>query len=283
MDSKYKPTDILVYKNPAAMIEAFPEPLVHYENDGAILLEDCGFEFSPALLSKMVLPPEWKKIGSANGITLAPLDYKDGAFSRTQNPLCEIIEDDRLLMAIYAELLRLELNFKLLISQMFPSYHNIHWINCTFRFTVTNEEPVHLDYFNEGNPTPPEGKRPRLKIFLNVDSEPRIWNVGPRLRDVLKHSREFLGSSLPSDLNVLCATIYKSGVLDNCPRTRVEIPPGGVIFANGCTVVHQVVYGKRVVGLEGLMPGTSLFSSAGSEWDNLKPWIREAGYSCVDV
>lgn len=283
MDSNYNPTGILTYKDPAAMIEAFPQPLIHYENDGAILLEDCGFEFDQAFLSTIVFPPEWKKIGSFNHLTVAPLVYRDGAFVRTHNPLCGLIDDDRLLLATYAALLRLELSFKLLFAQVFPTYDNVQWKNCMFRFTATRDEPPHLDYFNNGNPFAVEFRQPRLKIFLNVDTEARIWHVGPTLRDLLKYSREYLAPALPSDLNVLCALIFRSGALDHCPLVKVAIPPRGAIFANGATVVHQVVYGNRMVSLEGTMPSTSLFSSAGSEWDNLKLWLREAGYSCVDA
>lgn len=283
MHSNYKPTGILIYKDPAAMIEAHPEPIMHYENDGAILLEDCGFEFDQAFVSSIVFPPEWKKIGSYNHLTSAPLVYRDGAFVRTHNPLCELIDDDRLLLATYAELLRLELNFKLLFAQLFPTWENVLWKNCTFRFTATRDEPVHLDFFDNGIPFSVANRKPRLKIFLNVDAEPRVWNVGPTIRDLLKYSRQYLPPALPSDLNVLCALIYRSGALDHCPLMKMEIPPRGAIFANGSTVVHQVVYGNRMVGLEGLMPSSSLYSATGSEWDNLKTWLRDAGYSCADA
>ena len=73
MESGYKPADILVYKNPSEMIKAFPEPLVHYENDGVILLEDCGLEFDESYISVITFPPEWKKIGTTEHITDTPI------------------------------------------------------------------------------------------------------------------------------------------------------------------------------------------------------------------
>jgi hypothetical protein len=283
MNLDYKPTDILVYDNPSAMIKAFPEPLAHYENDGAILLKDCGFEFDEAFMATVSFPPEWKKIGTVNHITSAPIIYKDGGFVRTHNPLCQIVEDDRLLLKAYSEFLRLELSFKLLVSEVFPVYKNIDWGNCTFRFSPTRREDVHLDVFSNGNPFPPEFHRPRLKLFLNVDVEPRVWNVGPRMCDVLKFSHDYLGPTLPADINMLCMHIDKSGALDHCPLTKVEIPTRGVVFANGSTVVHQVIYGNRAIGLEGSMPTASLLSSASNEWYNVRRWISEAGYSCLDA
>jgi hypothetical protein len=282
MGRDYNPADILIYNNPSEMIKAFPEPLVHYENDGVILLNDCGFDFDESYIATITFPPEWRKIGTVDQITATPIIFRDRAFLRTHNPLCQAIDDDRLLLKLYSEFLRIELSFKLLISEVLPAYRNIQWKNCTFRFVKTPEEDVHLDVFNNGKPFPAESKLPRLKLFLNVDSEARIWNIGPKLRDVIRFSKDFLGSTLPSDLNVLCALINKSGAMDVCPKVKLEIPPRGIVFANGSTVVHQVVYGNRVIGLEGLMPSASLYSSAGSEWDKLRHWIREAGYSSID-
>jgi len=56
---------------------------------------------------------------------------------------------------------------------------------------------------------------------------------------------------------------------------RVEIPPRGIVFANGATVVHQVVFGQRMVALEALMPRENV---AASEWDCIGDWIKQAGY-----
>lgn len=283
MISDYKPTNILVYDNPAAMVSDFPKPIIHYENDGAILLKNCGFEFDEAFITHLSLPLKWAKIGTANFITSTPIILKDGEFIRTHNPLCQLIRDDRLLLKVYSEFLTLELNFKLLVADVFHYYKNIHWNNCTFRFTPLRNQTVHLDNYSNGYYMPPKDRLPKIKLFLNVDAEPRVWNIGPRLRDVLKFSREYLDPTLPPCINMLNAHIVKSGAFDNCPLTKLEIPPRGVVFANGMTVVHQVIYGNRMVGLEGHMPAESLYSSTGSEWDNFINWINEAGYSLASI
>lgn len=283
MSSDYRPADLLVYETVAEMISAFPQPVVHYENNGAILLKDCGFEYDEAFIATLVFPAQWKKIGSFNGITKAPVVFENGGFSRTDNPLCSICEDDRLLLKMYSEFLRLELSFRLLVHQVFPTYRNIDFANCTFRFTPTRDENIHLDVFNRGQPFPPKWQQPRLKLFLNVDSEPRIWNVGPTLPEVLKHARLKLQSRLPADVNMLCKLLSESGVLDCAPLAQVEIPSRGVIFANGGTVVHQVVYGNRVIGLEAGMPTSSMYTQIGCEWDNLRGWIADAGYEFEEI
>ena len=280
MSDTFRPAPLLSYKTAADMIAALPGPADHYASDGAIVLEDSGIDFDQAFVHRLTFPPNWKKVGTVNAMTVPPIVYVDGAFRRTQNPLCGMIKEDWMLLKTYSELLRLELGFKLLVADLFPRYRNVMWGNCTFRFTKTENEGPHVDVFNEGKPIPAARRLPRLKFFLNVDSQPRVWNVGPTLEDVLKHSDGALGRSLPNDVNVLCNLVNKSGFLEKCPYTRVEIPPRGIVFANGATVVHQVLFGQRMVALEGFVPPQH---AGESEWDKLDGWIRAAGYEVERV
>lgn len=269
------PVSILRFRNADEMMKASAQTRGHYEGHGAILLEDAGLEYDTDFIHRLTFPPGWKKYGTVNALTIPPVVFTEGGFKRTQNPLGLMIKEDAMLLKTYSELLRLEMGFKLLIMELFPSYRQIHWVNCTFRFTRTEDEPPHVDVFNEGRPFADEHKLPRLKFFMNVDSAPRVWNVGPSLRDVLKFSNGALGDSLPADVNMVCDIINKSGILANFPTVRVEIPPKGIVFANGATVVHQVIFGQRMVALEALMPRWNV---PASEWDNISDWIAEAGY-----
>ncbi len=269
------PVPILRFRNVQEMIQAYPGTRDHYQAHGAILLEDAGLEYDHEFVHRLTFPPGWKKFGTVNFLTVPPVVFAEGGFKRTQNPLGQMIKEDAMLLKTYSELLRLEMGFKLLIMELFASYRQIHWVNCTFRFTHTENEPPHVDVFNEGRPFAAEHKLPRLKFFLNVDSEPRVWNVGSSLPEVLKHSRGAFGRSLPADVNMVCDIINKSGILTQFPVTRVEIPPGGIVFANGATVVHQVLFGRRMVALEALMPR---FNVEASEWDCIGDWITQAGY-----
>jgi len=269
------PVPILRFPTAEEMIKSADEVRAHYEAHGALLLDDCGLDYDTEFIHRLSFPPEWKKYGTVNGMTIPPVVFVDGGFKRTPNPLGQMIKEDAMLLKTYSELLRLEMGFKLLIMELFPAYRQIQWINCTFRFTPSENEPSHLDVFNEGKPFLPELQLPRLKFFMNVDSQPRVWTVGPSLQDVLKHSDGSLGESLPADVNQVCDIVNKSGILDNLPSVRIEIPPRGIVFANGATVVHQLVYGRRMVALEALMPAWNV---AASEWDLIGDWITGAGY-----
>jgi len=273
--SDVQPAPILRYRNLREMVEAFPGPRDHYEANGVLLLEDCGLDYDQAFVHRLTFPPQWKKFGTVNDLTVPPVVFADGQFKRTQNPLGQMIKEDAMLLKTYSELLRLELGFKLPVLDVFSTYRNILWVNCTFRFTRTEDEPPHVDVFNEGRAFLPEQKLPRVKFFMNVDAEPRVWNVGPTLPDVLRHSGGALGKTLPDDINMVCDLVNDSGILAQFPYTRVEIPPRGIVFANGATVVHQVIFGQRMVALEGLVPRTG---GASNEWDRLRGWLEAGGY-----
>lgn len=269
------PVPILRFRTAEEMVKSADQARAHYEAHGALLLEDCGLDYDVEFIHRLTFPPEWKKFGTVNGLTIPPVVWADGGFKRTPNPLGQLIREDAMLLKTYSELLRLEMGFKLLIMELFPAYRQIHWINCTFRFVRSENEPSHLDVFNEGKAFRPELKLPRLKFFMNVDAQPRIWTVGPSLEDVLKHSNGAFGESLPADVNQVCDIVNKSGILDKLPSVRIEIPPRGIVFANGATVVHQLVFGQRMVALEALMPAWNV---AASEWERIGDWITGAGY-----
>jgi len=265
------------------MAAAFPRSSSHYEAHGVILLADSGIAHDEGFVQSITFPPQWKKIGTIDGITDSCMVLSNGRLVRTNNPLCSLIPDDRLLLKMHSELVRLELGFKALIGRVLPSYGGADWFNCTFRFVKTENEPRHLDSFNNGRPFASKMKKPRAKFFFNVDAAPRIWTVGPNLPEILRASEGALGPRLPNDLNALAHLINSSGILDAMPAIRIEIPPRGIVFANGATVLHQVLYGERMVALEGFVPRNLLQSGSECEWDSLPGWITNAGYEVEQV
>jgi hypothetical protein len=282
MTASCKPAEVIHYRHPQEMMAAFPRTHIQYEQNDVLLLADAGIGFDRDFIGRTNFPPDWKKIGTVNGITLPPLVLQGNALVRSQNPLCSAVADNITLLKLYSELIRIEFGFKLLVTQVLPAYWNASWMNCTFRFTKTEDEPAHLDSFSDGARVPPRLQHPRLKFFLNVDAEPRVWNIGPTLPDILRHTPGCLESPLPTDLNVLCARVNAAKLSGKLPMARVEIPPGGIVFANGATVLHQVVSGNRMVCLEGFVPRTSLQPASTCEWDLTRSWIEGAGYEAVD-
>ncbi len=120
----------------------------------------------------------------------------------------------------------------------------------TLRFCPTTEEGLHFDTFKVGESGAFKRGVRAFKLFLNVDKKPRVWRIGPALADFITINQHHLPNPCPDDVNTFCYVVDKLGLLDNCETRQVEIPPGGMVIANGTSIAHEVVSGDRMVCLE---------------------------------
>src|SRR3546814_9806625 len=106
---------------------------------------------------------------------------------------------------------------------------------------------MHLDIFKRSLPLH------RLKMFINIDAEPRIWNTSFTLRRVLELYRDEL-EDLPPDIDRMeLNRIINDRLATDLPSHRLSYPPLCCVIANGETVLHPVVYGNRMIGIEYLV------------------------------
>lgn len=106
----------------------------------------------------------------------------------------------------------------------FPStqlYAELH----SWRYTVTKDEPLHFDTYAERVTTPV------LRLFVNLDTEPRVWDVGP-----ISYSEKDRGTFDP---------VYKANVIKDVPVERVEFPPGSAWVVESYRVAHAIIHGRR--------------------------------------
>src|SRR3546814_17410032 len=78
---------------------------------------------------------------------------------------------------------------------------------------------MHLDIFKRSLPLH------RLKMFINIDAEPRIWNTSFTLRRVLELYRDEL-KDLPPDINRMeLNRIINDRLATDLPSHRLSYPP----------------------------------------------------------
>ena len=124
-----------------------------YENNSAILLEDAGVLFDRDFFSVVSMPEKYKKIGTMNGVTLAPFVLKDGVLVRNKkNSLSNIIKHDNFLSKVVYEFHNIEIQLTAIIAKLFPGVKKGNTYNCTFRLVPTRSEGLHFDYFSNGAP-----------------------------------------------------------------------------------------------------------------------------------
>lgn len=93
----------------------------------------------------------------------------------------------------------------------------------SWRFTVTKNEPLHFDVYAE------RVRTPVIRIFLNLDDKPRVWDIGP------------LDDGSDGYMNAE----YRARVLLHATPKRFEFPPGSAWMVDSRRVAHAIIFGRR--------------------------------------
>jgi hypothetical protein len=252
----------------------------HYENNGVIVIPFMPIAFDREFFQKLEFPPEWKKVGTANGIERPLVVRREGELAFAgDHPLVQRFGQTAI--AIYAQEQIATFNAQLRqgLSLLFPRYFSLREGNITWRLTETVEEGMHFDVFRGGVPLDPEGKSlHRVKLFVNIDDEPRRWRTTCDMPAALKAGRGLLPDELPDDVNVVCDLIDKFGLLKTLPAHALAYPAMSAVIVNGETVAHEVVYGRRVVAGEFICLAKDMLSPHKLSHRCMPGWLRDAGY-----
>jgi hypothetical protein len=249
----------------------------HCENHGVIVVPFMPIEFDLPLLQSIMLPLEWKKIGTANGIE-EPVYARDGkeVKVREEHPFLKLGLGDRWAAYLQSQVATFDAQLRRGMSMLFPAYHSMIEGNITWRLTETVEEGMHFDVYSDGAPL--KNRAHRVKVFINIDSKPRVWHTSLDLPGVLHTCRDRLPVEMPDDANVVNDIIDKFGVLKDLPFHRLSFPPMAAVISNSEVVSHEVVYGRRVVGGEFVCSESDMLDPGKLVHQCLKGWLGENEY-----
>lgn len=131
----------------------------------------------------------------------------------------------------------------------FPHYEPFRLVP-SIRLTRTMFENLHWDNHSI------DDDFHQARIFANLDSRPRIWNISHRFLDfVQSHYREYdLGTFAGKDPNLLvdylCSEILggtRNTWMDRLPRHRVAFDPGEIWIGESRLISHQIYYGEAAM------------------------------------
>lgn len=252
----------------------------HYENRGVVVVPHMPIRFDLDFFQEIEFPPQLKKIGTANGIEKPVVRRENGKLSiDTTHPLVGLFGN--MSTAAYAQSQIASFNGQLrtALALLFPHYRSLEEGNITWRLTETIEEGLHLDVFKGGKPLPAGSKsRHRVKVFVNIDREPRRWRTSRDLPGVLEACRGGLPDELPDEINVVNDVIDKLGVLETQPCHSVAYPTMSAVIVNAEVVAHEVVYGRRMVAAEFGCACEDMLDPALHSHSALRAWLQDAGY-----
>jgi hypothetical protein len=131
----------------------------------------------------------------------------------------------------------------------FPGYDVYRFIP-SIRLTRTLFENLHWDNHSI------DDDFHQARIFANLDSRPRIWNVSHHFPDwVRRHYHKydlarFAGKDPNLMLNFIAGKVLGGTVdtwMDNQPRHRIAFDPGEVWLGESRLVSHQIYYGDAAM------------------------------------
>lgn len=253
----------------------------HHENRGVIIAPFMPIAFDIALFQSIKFPRKWKKIGTANGIE-EPVYVRDGRDLkvRQDHPLVQLNMGTEWACYVQSQIASFNSQLRRGLSILFPAYHSLREVNTTWRLTETVEEGMHLDVFAGGVPLGPKLKKAhRVKIFMNIDSEPRLWRTPFDLPAVLRTCRDQLPIELPDDVNVVNNAIDKFGVLKNLPYHKLAYPMMSAVISNSEAVAHEVVYDRRVIGGEFTCHQDDMLDPKKLTHERLRKWLEQEEYA----
>ena len=253
----------------------------HCENHGVIVVPFMPIQFDLGLFQSMTFPKDWKKIGTVNGIE-APMYVREGqnVRQRSDHPLAALGMGSKWSSYLQSQITSFNWQLRCGLAMLFPAYHSLGEGNITWRLTHTTEEGMHFDVFGKGAPMVPAARKlNRVKIFINIDTEPRLWRTSIDLPAVLAACRDRLPDELPDDVNVVNDVIDRFGVLKELPFHRLAYPTMSAVISNSEVVSHEVVYGRRVIGGEFLCEQEDMVDPGKLTHACLRRWLEQNNYS----
>jgi hypothetical protein len=234
----------------------------------------------------MQVPAQFKKVGTVNGLDKPILIRNADKVMFDHTHVLHQIFGDRMIAA-YAQTQIRSVNDQIRrgLHLLFPRYASLTEANITWRLTETIEEPMHIDGFLGGKPTPPQikGRYHRVKLFINIDSEPRKWWTSYTMPETLKRYRGQLPASLPDDADQVACAIAERKFLWQAPHHEIDIPPMGAVMGEAQGLSHAVRYGRRMIAAEFMCLAEHMLDPSKQCQAKLKGWLGDANIGIADA
>lgn len=251
----------------------------HYEAGGIIVMPFFPVPMDIAFVHSLNMPIAMKKIGTKDGLEEPVLERSVAGVGLKQDHVL-LKTFGNAVLASYFQQLVAKVNWQIRVGlvTLFPKYYSLQEGNITWRLCRTEKEGLHFDIFSQGKPLDTALKSDhRIKLFFNIDTQPRRWRVSYHLREALKACRAHLPAAMPDDINVANWIIDKTGALEDVPAHDVAFPPFSAWLGNAEIVAHEVVYGHRVIAAEYHCHRNDMLNPALCSHTQMKDWIKDAG------
>jgi hypothetical protein len=245
-----------------------------YEDQKIIYVPNLHISADLDFLNRLSFPVGLKKASYQDGLGSSIYVRNGSRFAvNDANPLVHLFDDVRLAVYVNHQIQSVFSQLRHAIRVLLPRYRTMREIAVTWRFTPTRDEPTHYDQYDEGTDLYTHDHR--VKIFLNLDFEPRLWRTTHRLAELLRKYRQEFPDEIPAHLNDLAKVVNKWSGLQDVPAHTISFPTNSAIIANAEVIGHKVVSGNRMVTGEFLVDQSDMLDVSKAVHENYFPNISD--------
>jgi len=255
-----------------------------YEAFDIIYIPHFPLEFDLQLFQHITMPDSYAKMGTVSGIEETIITRKGREFEADNDHALNMVTNDPKL-AIYLQNQILSVNWQIrcALNMLLPSYHSMQEGNITWRLTEVKGDGLHFDYYHDENDKPfpfnsDQKSQQKVKLFINIDKEERIWHTSMSLPEFLRSKKDLLPDTLPGDLNLLNAFISTGELLKKSSFHTVKIPPLAAVLVNASAVSHHIEFGRKMIGAEFSCHKSDMRQPESLMYDQLPRWLGNEGY-----
>jgi hypothetical protein len=153
---------------------------------------------------------------------------------------------------IRQEIIRVTEDVRRFVHNLFETYR-IQKESVSWRFTPTGPEPLHVDWFR------PTDDLHYVRLFVNIDEEPRVWTISHQLEDLITryYEQAELAELRGSPSNAVIDRMNRR-VLNpvsylppaETDRHVVEFAQGDVWLCETRINSHQIFSGRRLIATD---------------------------------
>jgi 3-deoxy-D-manno-oct-2-ulosonic acid (Kdo) hydroxylase len=239
-------------------VAEFSERMVrHYEAGDVILLKNAPFSIDYDLLNQVALPKGRRFQKLSDKFISYPKVYR----SEVATFMLENFASRPLFYLKFRhEVRRVSHQVRDFLSTAFSRYR-LSKKGVSWRFTETGPESLHLDFFK------PKADVDYLRLFINIDHQPRIWTMTHQVEELIERNYEKAGlaelQNAPSHqiCQRLTDTVLKPLSLlppDETDRHVVSFDQGDVWVCESRINSHQIFAGRRMIATDFYIDPTSL-------------------------
>ncbi len=254
-----------------------------YENYNIIYIPRFPLSIDLPMFQALNVPDSLAKLGVLNGIedSVYTRNGAEIAFNRNHF-LYQLVKSESVAGYLQHQIRTCNDQMREALRILFPRYHSLSCGNITWRLTDTPKSIMHIDHFNTDEATRDSVDRNhKIKVFINIDVEPRRWRTSFTLPEILARYQPQLSRVLPPRRNLIAWRCADLDLLKNAPAHEVAYPLMSAVIVNADVVSHQVISGKRVIAGEFFCEERDMLDPSKQPQTCLPGWFKDYGYEAV--